>query len=792
MTGSMKSMQSINSQAMMLVPPTEALQAVANDTPHVTQAHHMPADSSEPVQTGAPHPTRESVARAKRVIIKVGSAVVTRSTDFRLALGRIGALVEQLEALVRSGRQCILVTSGGVCVGKQRLRHQQVLNSSPLEMQIAGQTAVSSRAAAAAGQSGLMALYDSLFSMMDLQAAQLLVTNADFADPQFRANLVATTEELLSVNVVPVFNENDAISCAALPPSSAKTAGKPFRDNESLAALLAGELNADLLIILSDVDGLYCSPPGTPNSRVLHTYCPDVHDPMLQFGAKNAVGRGGMSAKVQAAWNAAFKGCPAVITNGKVPNAILQVVSGALVGTLFCKEAADEVAAQEESTLGSGNGIAAAPAEAEASTRGMALKARAASRVLQSASPETRVKILEAVADSLLAHETEIMAANAEDCLAAQGEISESVMQRLKLKHDKIKQLADGIRSIARQDEPVGKLLSRMELADGLVLDKVTSPIGVLLIIFEARPDALPQIAALAIRSGNGLLLKGGKEASRSNKTLHRIIVQAVAQVAPEVGKDLISLVKTREGVSELLKLHDVIDLVIPRGSNELVSHIQANTKIPVLGHADGICHIYVDKESDVEKALKICVDAKVDYPAACNAVEKILVHSALAEDGRLFKLQAALRDAGVTIYGGERSCHLLSLQAAPSVRHEYSSMELSLELVDSLDEAIEHIHAHGSGHTECIITDNDATAEAFLHRVDSACVFANASTRFADGYRFGLGAEVGISTSRIHARGPVGVEGLMTTRWLLRGNGQVVDKDQGVDYTFKALPLRQ
>lgn len=425
----------------------------------------------------------------------------------------------------------------------------------------------------------------------------------------------------------------------------------------------------------------------------------------------------------------------------------------------------------------------------EAPAREMALHARAASRQLQALDTATRVAILNRVADKITENEAAIMAENSADVDAARGKISDSLMQRLILKPKKLELLADGIRSIAQQEEPIGRLLSRLEVAEGLVLDKVTSPIGVLLIIFEARPDALPQIASLAIRSGNGLLLKGGKEASRSNAILHRLIVDAVAEVAPSVGRNLIGLVTSRDEIDELLKLHDVIDLVIPRGSNQLVSYIQSHTKIPVLGHADGICHIYVDAAADMDKAKAICIDAKVDYPAACNSVEKILVHDSLAGD-KLQGLLDALRAAGVTLHGGERAAAALGLPPAPAARHEYSSMDCTIELVGSRDEAIEHIHKFGSGHTEAIITEDQAAADDFLRRVDSACVFHNASTRFSDGYRFGLGAEVGISTARIHARGPVGVEGLMTTRFLMRGGGQVVAKDTGVKYTHRKLPL--
>jgi delta l-pyrroline-5-carboxylate synthetase len=424
-----------------------------------------------------------------------------------------------------------------------------------------------------------------------------------------------------------------------------------------------------------------------------------------------------------------------------------------------------------------------------ATPRELASAARIAARQLNAVSTSKRTSILYAIADGIESNTAAILDANREDIDASKGKISDALLQRLILKPQKLAQLAAGIRAIAEQDEPIGKLLSRMELADGLVLDKVTSPIGVLLIIFEARPDALPQIAALAIRSGNGLLLKGGKEAARSNAVLHGIIVECVKK---EAGIDgLIGLVESRDDIDKLLGLHDTIDLVIPRGSNALVSYIQENTKIPVLGHADGICHVYVHGSGEPGMVEGICVDSKVDYPAACNAVEKILVDEAWMRggQGRVDKLIAALQGAGVTVHGGPRAVREIpSLPPASSVRIEYSSLDVTLEIVKDMDEAIDHIHANGSGHTECIVAQDASAGEEFLKKVDSACVLWNASTRFSDGYRFGLGAEVGISTSRIHARGPVGVEGLMTTRYLLRGHGQVVQKDAGVTYTHKKL----
>ncbi|KAK8570635.1 hypothetical protein V6N13_103039 [Hibiscus sabdariffa] len=376
--------------------------------------------------------------------------------------------------------------------------------------------------------------------------------------------------------------------------------------------------------------------------------------------------------------------------------------------------------------------------------------------------------------------------------------------------------LAKSIRVIADMEEPIGRILKKTEvrnpqmpicfphhhinhllwlplvqLADGLILEKTSCPLGVLLIIFESRPDALVQIASLTIRTGNGLLLKGGKEARRSNAILHKIITSVIPE---SIGDKLIGLVASREDIPDLLKLDDVIDLVIPRGSNSLVSKIKSSTKIPVLGHADGVCHVYVDKSANTDMAKKVVLDAKIDYPAACNTMETLLVHQDLSSTGLLNELLAELQREGVTLHGGPRASSFLELPEAQSLHHEYSSLACTVEIVDDMEAAVDHIHQHGRhavSHTDCIITEDHEVAEMFLHRVDSAAVFHNASTRFCDGARFGLGAEVGVSTSRIHARGPVGVEGLLTTRWVLRGSGQVVNGDKGVVYSHKDLSLK-
>lgn len=407
--------------------------------------------------------------------------------------------------------------------------------------------------------------------------------------------------------------------------------------------------------------------------------------------------------------------------------------------------------------------------------RDRAVAARRASLVLRQLPGSARAAALHRVADALVARQGEILEANALDvadgeAAVAAGTMSGALAARLRLTPGRLAGLGEGIRAIADQPEPLGRVMKRTELAEGLELRLETSPLGVLLVIFESRPDALPQIASLSLRSGNGLVLKGGKEARRSNEVLHRVIVEALA---PDVPGEVVALVEGRAAIADLLEMDDVIDLVIPRGSNALVRHIQDNTRIPVLGHADGVCHVYVDAAADPATAAAVVADSKKDYPAACNAMETLLVHRSWAEDGRLGALLSALD--GVALYAAPADAARLELPPAGSLHHEYSDLAATVALVDDVEGAIDHVHAWGSGHTESIVTADPVVAERFLSGVDSACVFHNVSTRFADGFRFGLGAEVGISTSRLHARGPVGVEGLLTTRWLLRGKGHTV-----------------
>lgn len=417
--------------------------------------------------------------------------------------------------------------------------------------------------------------------------------------------------------------------------------------------------------------------------------------------------------------------------------------------------------------------------------------ARGAARCLGSAPAAARTAALRALAGELRERRDELLEANRRDLEAAKtAQLAGPLLGRLRLTADKLDGLVDGVESLAGMPDPVGETLRRTELDDGLELTQVRSPLGLLLIIFESRPDAVIQIGSLALRSGNGVILKGGSEARASNAALVACLERALASA--DLDPAAVLSVESREAVAQLLDMDDLVDLVIPRGSGKLVRSIQDASRVPVLGHSEGICHLYIDEAADPAMAARLAVDGKCDYPSACNATETLLVHRAFLP--RLAQVGAALAEAGVTLRADVEARAVLA-GAEPATeedwRAEYGDLILAIRTVAGIGEAIAHIHTYGSSHTEAIVTEDAATAERFLREVDAASVFHNASTRFADGYRFGLGAEVGISTARVHARGPVGVEGLLTTRWLLRGRGQAAcDYGPGKRrFTHRRLP---
>ena len=422
------------------------------------------------------------------------------------------------------------------------------------------------------------------------------------------------------------------------------------------------------------------------------------------------------------------------------------------------------------------------------------IEAKKASIILASVSTDTKNEALEAMAQALDDNRDKILEANQKDIEAAEklkrkGELSQALVDRLKVNDSKISGMIDGIRDVIKLEDPVGKTIDALELDQGLELYQVSCPIGLIGVIFEARPDVVPQVMSLCLKSGNATIFKGGSEALNSNRVIFDLLNEA-AESTKGMTSGAFQLMETREEVNDILSMDAYIDLLIPRGSNAFVKYMQDNTKIPVLGHADGICHIYVDDEADLSKAYEVCFDSKVQYPAVCNAMETLLINAEIAEKF-LPKMARMYDDAGVQMRCDETSFEILGqIDFLKSIaraieddwRTEYNDLTLSIKIVESMDEAIEHINNYGSHHTDAIITENDLKKKKFTELIDSSSVMLNASTRFADGFRYGKGAEVGISTNKIHARGPVGMEGLLIYKYILVGNGDKVADYAGPD----------
>ncbi|QYX31063.1 glutamate-5-semialdehyde dehydrogenase [Sphaerospermopsis torques-reginae] len=413
----------------------------------------------------------------------------------------------------------------------------------------------------------------------------------------------------------------------------------------------------------------------------------------------------------------------------------------------------------------------------------IAQKTRLASSKLGVLATEEKNQAINAIALALESAQDEILAANVADCEAAMAEgIAKPLYKRLQLDAHKLRDAIAGVRDVGKLDDPVGKVQIHREIDNGLILKRITCPLGVLGIIFEARPEAAIQIVSLAIKSGNGVILKGGKEALRSCEAIVKAIKKGLSGTA--VNPDAVQLLTTRSEILELLKLDKYVDLIIPRGSNSFVRFVQENTRIPVLGHADGICHLYIDQAADFEKAINITVDSKTQYPAACNAIETLLIHSSIAGEF-LPQVAEALRMQNVELRGDERTLEILTnIDLATEIdwETEYSDLILAIKMVDSLEAAINHISEYGSRHTEAIVTEDLTAAATFQALVNAAGVYHNCSTRFADGFRYGFGAEVGISTQQMPPRGPVGLEGLVTYKYQMCGDGHIVKNYTGAN----------
>jgi glutamate-5-semialdehyde dehydrogenase len=433
------------------------------------------------------------------------------------------------------------------------------------------------------------------------------------------------------------------------------------------------------------------------------------------------------------------------------------------------------------------------------------IKAKKASIELASVSEEVKNRALEAMAEALNKERESILEANLRDLenaveLKNKGKLTQALVDRLKVSNSKIDGMIAGIRDVIKLKDPVGETISTLELDEDLILYQVRCPIGLIGVIFESRPDVVPQVMSLCLKSGNATIFKGGSEAKESNRTIFEILVRAI-ESTEGMPEGAFQLMETREEIMDLLSLDAFVDLLIPRGSNEFVKFIQDNTKIPVLGHTSGICHIYVDEYADLDTAWKVCFDAKVQYPAVCNAIETLLVNRKIADAflpemaGMYIGAEVELRcDADSYALLAKEEISPLSKATEEDWSLEYNDLILSIKLVDTIKEAIDHINTFGSHHTDGIITEDASRRKEFIGLVDSASVMVNASTRFADGYRYGKGAEVGISTNKIHSRGPVGMEGLLIYKYILMGKGQVVADyvgDKAKPYTHRKLDLK-
>merc|ERR1719471_2600867 len=649
---------------------------------------------------------RDQLKNSKRVVIKMGSAVITREDGKGLALGRLASIIEQVSEMQNDGRECVMITSGAQAFGKQKLSQELMMSMSMREtLQNTNSRDDVMRAMhnsfarpnAAVGQSGLQALYETMFRNYGIMVGQVLVTKSDFYNEQTRNQLFATINELMQLNIIPIINTNDAVSPPPQQVDDSSEGSLAIKDNDSLAARISVEIGADLAILMSDVEGIYNKPPSADDARIMHSFIPKDLE-TVEFGEKSETGTGGMESKVKSALWALEHGSSVVICNGMKHNTIRKIMDAEKIGSFFTR--ADNVGT---------------PVEV------MAQNARMGSRKLQSLSPAERAEAINFIADALVDRQEELLRVNKKDLAKAEMDgVTGPMFARLKLTPNKIQDLAEGMRQIASSSyNNIGRVVTRTKVSDTMDLVQKTVPIGVLMVIFESRPDALPQVASLAIASANGLLMKGGKEASYSNKTLMKFVTEALGRHGCA---DAISLVSSRDEVDDLLKLDNYIDLIIPRGSNDLVRSIKERSKsIPVLGHADGICHTYLDEFADLDKAIKIVVDAKTDYPAACNAMETLLVHETLVGNEYFYHVCNALKKANVEIYSGPKLSEILTFgpPRAEKLAKEYGDLSCTVEIVGDMEEAIDHIHRYGSGHTDSIVTENKENAERFLAGVD-------------------------------------------------------------------------
>ena len=678
-----------------------------------------------------------------RITVKVGTSTLAHATG-RLNIQRMETLCKVLSDLKNAGHEIILVSSGAIGMGVGKLN----LPGRPKDMP-------TKQAAAAVGQCELMYTYDKLFNEYSHTVAQVLLTGEDVKNEHRSRNMRNTIFRLLELGALPVINENDAVATDEI--GVENTIG----ENDTLSAIVAAAVGAELLILLSDIDGLYDSDPHkNPDAKLISTVSAiDDHILALGGGSGSALGTGGMATKLHAAQIVTAAGCEMVIANGQRTELLYDIVAGKPVGTRFL-----------------------AREGAEMTTIDILKKTKAAWKHINNASAETKNALLLAMADSLERNRAVILVENRADMEAARGHISDVMLDRLYLDEKRLAAMAEGVRAIAALPDHTGRILSEVHRPNGMTIYKKQVPLGLVAIIYESRPNVTSDAAGLTLKSGNVCMLRCGKEAYRSAHAIVKALKEGITAAGGDA--DIINITEdiSHQSAADIMTAKGLVDLLIPRGGAGLIRTCVENATVPCIETGTGICHVYVDASADLDMALRIVVNAKTSRPSVCNAEEVLLVHSAVAEKflpmlkTAVVDDRAALGQVPVELRLDERAAAIIPGTPAGErdFDTEFLDYILAVKVVDSVDEAIAHILAHSTGHSECIVTEDPVSAERFVNETDSAAAYVNVSTRFTDGGEFGLGCEMGISTQKLHARGPMGLDELSTYKYIIRGNGQI------------------
>jgi len=750
---------------------------------------------------------RSDLRSAQRIIIKCGTSVVSHKNGV-IALGRVAYIVEQVVALLLEDRKVLLVSSGAVSVGRQKLRTAQMhsqslstyvrggirsaISNDPFDYKLNTPPVHNSRACAAAGQSGLINLYEVMFGQYGVQCAQVLVTDEDFSSETRRVNLQNTLDQLMDLGIVPILNENDVISTRNTP--LVDNQNRIFWDNDSLAGLLAVETRMDLLIILSDIDGLFQKDPSKyPNQAPIPTVVVNQRQDdslSVEFGEKSRVGRGGMEAKLSAVRKAVSEGVRyVVIANGYLPHTILQVMQGNRVGTLFVSSNEHFLPSSVPEPIIVHENLPTV----DPSVRELLDNCKYSSKLLGSSSPNVRILLLQSLLNTFEAQFDQILRANQNEMVSVKDKGNFQVSQQSQ------EQIRSRIRSLISRlsnEDPLHRIVLKKELSPGLELVKARAPIGVLFIAGLSLLEDMMQVISLGICSGNVLLIKKPSEFHQTSKLIESLVQKALEDGYKSAGAKSSSLVHfiDEDQVIPLLSVAEtekLVDLVILQGNEPLVGTIRQQTRLPILQQTKGVCHIFVHSQSKLDKAIGLIVESKVTDPLAPNAVECLLLERNLFIDGSFEKIYQALQQKQIDVFFGPRAQAFLKnqFQPAESLNKVYNGMQLTLEMVDDVCEAVELIHKQGSGHTDVILTEDPAVAEFFQTSVDSTCVFWNCSTKFSNGNLFGENDTIGFSTSRFNGRGPIGIDELITNKWKLSSSKsvhQLADVPTGVKHVAR------